>query len=103
MRWTWELTKRAEKDLARIDRPIRARIFDALDRLAEELTVGATLSNVKKLVGGDHEEWRLRVGDYRAIFQMEVRIIVPQEEGEASESGAVIVVKVAHRREVYKG
>lgn len=37
MKWDWELTKKAEKNLARLDRTTVGRVFDALDRLAEEL------------------------------------------------------------------
>lgn len=45
------------------------RVFDALDRLAGELTENAPTppTNVKKLTGPD-EMWRLRVGDYRLLF-----------------------------------
>lgn len=93
MRWEWLLTSRAEKSLARLDKPVRARILDALDRLAEELTAGAALSNVKRLINVEPEEWRLRVGDYRLRFQLEIR---------EAEAGAVIVVKVAHRSDAYR-
>lgn len=41
--------------------------------------------DVKKLVGG--EEYRLRHGDWRAIFILD---------------GDVVVVSVAHRRDVYR-
>ena len=102
MRWDWELTRRAEKSLARIDKPFRVRIFDALDRLAEELTDGDELSNVKRLTNIEPEEWRLRVGDDRVRFQMEVRPLEPHAEGKSPEAGAVIVVKVAHRSEAYR-
>lgn len=64
-------------------------------------------------MAGSDDEWRLRVGDYRAIFTVEVRTIDPPATAEGApaagepgpderELGAVIVVRAAHRREVYQ-
>lgn len=102
MRWTWELSHRAEKDLARIEKPVRSRIFDALDRMTGELSTGVGLSNVKRLASIEPEEWRLRVGDYRVRFQMKIRPgKIGHEQGNI-EFSSVVVVKVAHRREAYR-
>lgn len=56
--WRVELARRAAKDLRALDRPVRDRVLDALDRLAGESPSGG----VVKLSGRD--EWRLRVGDW---------------------------------------
>jgi len=45
---------------------------------------------VKKLAG-DEALYRLRVGDYRVIYQVRDRVLV------------VLVVEVGHRRDVYRG
>ncbi|MDR2180016.1 MAG: type II toxin-antitoxin system RelE/ParE family toxin [Synergistaceae bacterium] len=42
----------------------------------------------KKLKGSD--SWRIRVGDYRVVYEIYDDVLV------------VLVVRVAHRREVYK-
>ena len=55
-------TRTAEKELRRLDPPIRARVMAALDRLgADDRSL-----DVRRLTGNDH--FRLRVGDWRVIF-----------------------------------
>jgi mRNA interferase RelE/StbE len=55
-------TRSAEKDLRRLDPPIRKRVFAGLDRLiAEDRSL-----DVRRLTGSEH--FRLRVGDRRVIF-----------------------------------
>ena len=52
----------AEKELRRLDPPIRARVLGALDRLsADDRSL-----DVRRLTGSEH--FRLRVGDWRVIF-----------------------------------
>lgn len=55
-------TRSAEKDLRRLDPPVRRRVFGGLDRLlAEDRSL-----DVRRLTGS--ERFRLRVGDWRVIF-----------------------------------
>lgn len=55
-------TRTAEKELRRLDPPIRARVLRALDRLgADDRSL-----DVRWLTGSEH--FRLRVGDWRVIF-----------------------------------
>jgi mRNA interferase RelE/StbE len=55
-------TRTAEKELRRLDPPIRARVLGALDRLsADDRSL-----DVRRLTGSEH--LRLRVGDWRVIF-----------------------------------
>jgi mRNA interferase RelE/StbE len=55
-------TRTAEKELRRLDPPIRARVLGALDRLgANDRSL-----DVRRLTGSEH--FRLRVGDWRVIF-----------------------------------
>ncbi len=72
---------RALKDKALLER-IKELIanVEAAQRLAE-------VSNLKKLRGGGGY-YRVRIGDYRV--------------GLATEEGAVVFVRVLHRREVYR-
>jgi mRNA interferase RelE/StbE len=55
-------TRSAEKELRRLDPPIRSRVLAALDRLA----VDDRSLDVRRLTGSEH--FRLRVGDWRVIF-----------------------------------
>jgi mRNA interferase RelE/StbE len=55
-------TRSAEKDLRRLDPPVRKRVWGALDRLlADDRAL-----DVRRLTGTEH--FRLRVGDWRVIF-----------------------------------
>ncbi|MFN8558558.1 MAG: type II toxin-antitoxin system RelE/ParE family toxin [Dehalococcoidia bacterium] len=61
---TWRLlyTRRAQRDLKRLDRLVQERVVAALERFASEQT-----GDVRRLAGG-RPEWRLRVGDWRVLF-----------------------------------
>ena len=62
--WRYALTSRATRDVRQLDPPTRRRILEALDRLAEDPYQG----DLRK-VEGSHDEWRLRVGDWRIRFE----------------------------------
>ena len=72
-------TRSAEKDLRRLDPPVRKRVLGGLDRLlAEDRSL-----DVRRLTGSEH--FRLRVGDWRVIFDYDretktvlVRRILPR-------------------------
>jgi mRNA interferase RelE/StbE len=61
-RWSVEYARRAEKDIARLDPPLRKRVLRALGEVAAN-PGGVQL---RKLAGS--EEWRMRVGDWRVRF-----------------------------------
>ncbi len=83
MRYKVELKPRACKDLRRISRVDAARIVDALEKLEEDLA-----GDVKRLTGFT-PEYRLRVGDYRILFEIE-------------QGNQVVVYRIRHRREAYR-
>ena len=78
------LSNVALEDLERLQASTRRRIFAALDRY-----VATGSGDVRKLTGR-RGEWRLRVGDYRAIF-----------ERDAAEN-ALVILAVRQRREAYR-
>ena len=85
-RYSVELTSAAAKQVRKLDAPARARVLRALAGLGDE----PRPSGVKKLVGTDNA-WRIRVGDYRVIYEIDDGSVV------------VVVFRVAHRRDVYDG
>lgn len=80
-----ELTRSAEKDLRRIDRSQTATIYSALERLEQEPRPQGT----KKLAGANRT-YRIRVGDYRVVYEIEDDVLV------------VLVIRIAHRKDVYR-
>ena len=83
MRWTVSLLPSAARQLAKLDHSIRRRIADAVAALTDNPRPPGS----KKLVG--LEAWRIRVGAYRVVYQIEDDELV------------VLVVRIGHRRDVY--
>jgi mRNA interferase RelE/StbE len=84
MKYQVILPKSVQKELDRLPDDMASRI---LARLAE-LETSPRPPDVKKLKG--REAWRIRVGDYRVIYEIHDRIL------------QVIVIAVGHRREIYR-
>ncbi len=63
--WRVQVESRANKDLKRLDMPVRRRIVQAIRRLAEDPYSGA----LRKLTG--RPETRLRVGDWRVLVTLD--------------------------------
>jgi mRNA interferase RelE/StbE len=79
------LERTAEKDLARLSSEIHDRVITAIRALA----TNPRPPGCRKLAGRKHD-WRIRVGDYRVIYEI------------ADEIRIVRVNRVRHRREVYR-
>ncbi len=61
--WAIDFSPRGRKDLNRLDRQVRQRVYTALQRIAAD---PRHATGVRKLTGLD--EWRIRVGDWRVRF-----------------------------------
>jgi mRNA interferase RelE/StbE len=86
--WTIEVLPEAVKELKKLDRTTAARIIKTLEQRIATLDDPRTLGNP---LTGDHSGyWRWRIGDYRVVARIEEERIT------------IIVVRVAHRREVYR-
>jgi mRNA interferase RelE/StbE len=83
--WTVKFTAAAEKQLSKLDRPVQRRIVAFLEQLAE-----GNPREKGKALHGDAHAWRHRVGDYRIICDLADRELI------------VCVIRIGHRREVYR-
>ncbi|MBF0508843.1 MAG: type II toxin-antitoxin system RelE/ParE family toxin [Deltaproteobacteria bacterium] len=80
-----EFTASAARQLAKLSAVVQNRLKPHIDSLPENpLPPG-----VKKLAGPDHF-YRIRVGDYRIIYQIKNDILT------------ILVVKIGRRKDVYK-
>jgi len=84
-RYRIEVDRAAVKALAGFDTRIRTKLSAAIDALADDPHPAGSI----KLAGGSGE-WHIRVGDYRIVYEIHDSRLV------------VLVVRVAHRREVYR-
>jgi mRNA interferase RelE/StbE len=81
MQYTIELKPRAEKDLKNLPTRVVRRIIEKLKLLSDNLQ-----GDVKKLTNFS-PEYRLRVGNYRILFEIE--------------NDRIIVYRILHRQESY--
>ena len=84
MNFSIRIKESAARELRRITKPDRTRIVAAIDRLTETPHLGAALK------GDLRGLRRLRVGDYRVVYEVRDEELV------------VLVVRVAHRRDAYR-
>ena len=83
MKYTVGLKPRATKDLRNIHRQDANRIAGALERLEDDLQ-----GDVKRLTNFT-PEYRLRVGQYRVLFEVE-------------NDNQIVIYRIVHRREAYR-
>ncbi len=84
MSFSIKIKASAAKSLSRIPKAERSRLIQAIDRLRREPLAGGTLK------GEFSGLRRLRVGDYRIVYEI------------LHEQVTVLVVRIGHRREVYR-
>jgi mRNA interferase RelE/StbE len=63
--WTLDYARSADKDIGRLDPPIRKRVIEALEKLTADPQGGA----LRKLKG--RPEHKLRVGDWRVVVEID--------------------------------
>ena len=85
MAYAVQILPSAQRQLAKLDPPLRKRIAAAIDGLADN----PRPSGGKKLQGAGNV-WRIRVGDYRILYEIHDRQLL------------VVVIEIGHRREVYR-
>ena len=85
MKYRVEFKRSAAKALKNIPKSDQRRIRDKIDSLSENLPEPTTTK-----MKGDNPFHRIRVGDYRIIYEIHGDILV------------IMVLKIGHRKEVYR-
>lgn len=86
--WTIEWEERALKELKKLDKRIQR---DILDYFKERIATDKSPRRFgKALTANKAGLWRYRLGDYRMVCQIQDHVLT------------VLVLRVAHRRLVYK-
>ncbi len=88
MAWKVEFTNIAERGIAKLDQEASRRIL----RFFRERVVGLEDPRriAEPLQGEFRGLWRFRIGDYRAICDIEKNMLL------------ILVLEVGHRREIYR-
>lgn len=84
-KWNIEVKPSAAKTLAKFPMAVRRRLGAAISKLAEE----PRPPGVKK-IAGQATLYRIRVDDYRIIYQIEDQVLM------------ILVVRIGNRKEVYR-
>ena len=80
------LASKAERELKSL--PIE--IITRIDAKIQELSNNPNPPHAAKLLGKEKPGWRIRIGDYRILYQIDY------------EQKLVLIYRVKHRREVYR-
>lgn len=81
-----EIKRAAEKDMRRLPKGMFRRIRDSILALRDQ----PRPDGVRKLAGGGMEGCRIRIGDYRVVYQID------------DAKNRITIIRVRHRREVYR-
>lgn len=84
MTYDVEFTTAAARQIRKLPRPARDRILDAVASLVDE-----PRPHGSRRLAGEEIAWRMRVGDYRVIYEV--------EDGTLT----ITVIRAAHRRQAY--
>jgi mRNA interferase RelE/StbE len=79
------LERRAEKDLKKLPSVLFQRIIEKIQSLAENPKPQGS-----RKITGSKNDWRIRIGDYRAIYEINER------------EKRVKIMRIRHRCEAYK-
>ena len=77
------ITKRAKKDIEKLDIVAKKRLKKALLMLQKD-----PLSQSKKLIDSRLGQYRYRIGNYRVIYDLN--------------DNEIIILRIGHRREIYR-
>ena len=80
-------TEKAKKELKKLDKQISALIIGWLEKNIEGCTNPRNFG--KGLVGNKSGQWRYRIGDYRAICEIQDDKVI------------VLVLEIGHRKNIY--
>jgi mRNA interferase RelE/StbE len=85
-RYEIEISRTAEKQLRKLPRQDRQRVLRAILALADD-----PLPRGSRKLSGYEDVFRIRVGVYRILYSVAADVLL------------IIVLKIGHRRNVYRG
>lgn len=80
------LASKAEREL----KSLSPEFINRIDHKIRQLTINPRPPQTTKLISKDKPGWRIRVGDYRILYQVD------------DEKKLVLIYRIKHRRDVYR-
>jgi mRNA interferase RelE/StbE len=84
-RYEIEITRTAEKQLKRLERPDQERVVRAILTLA-----GEPFPRGSRKLSGYEDVYRIRVGHFRVIYSVSGTTLI------------IIILKIGHRKDIYR-
>jgi mRNA interferase RelE/StbE len=84
MRYRIVFTRKAVRDISGLEPQVKDRIKETLEKYRRD-----PLSYARKMVARSLGTYRFRIGDYRVIFDLE--------------DDDIVILRIGHRREIYRG
>lgn len=81
-----QITSKAKKDFKRLDPQVKKRISSAILLLE----TNRYPQQFKPLMGKDIAQYRLRVGDWRILYDV------------YEDDGVVLILRIGHRKDIYR-
>ncbi len=85
-KYTVKITSRAQKDFKHLDPPIQKRVKEAI----LSLETNRTPQQFKPLMGRSVAQFRLRIGDWRVLYDV------------YDEDRVVLILRVGNRKDIYR-
>ncbi len=85
MRYVVEFAPSAAREFRKLEPAVQRRLRPVIDGLAKSPRPAGAIK-----LSGEDSAYRLRVGDYRLVYEVVDRVL------------RVLIVRVAHRREAYR-
>lgn len=91
MSYTIEYSKSARKSLLKLDPKIKSRFLVAFEIMSKSESIDHDTLDIKQLKGVLNGYYRLRIGSYRAVFDVNNGMLL------------LLILKIHPRGDVYKG
>ena len=81
-----QITSRAQKDFKKLDKAVKERITKAILKLETDRYP----SQFKSLLGHNIAQFRLRIGDWRVLYDV------------YDQAKVVLILRIGHRKDIYR-
>lgn len=85
-KYTIRIAPKAQRDFKKLDQKVRKRVTEVIKSLA----TNRTPQQFKPLMGHDIAQFRLRIGDWRVLYDV------------YDDNRVVLILRIGHRKDIYR-